>query len=347
MKLTLKKRYIFCLYYNNIKIKTGRREKRYQIIRRVIFVKKMVSLVLLVVMALCMMQAVSFAATVGVANATMTYVGVASTDNGTGYEYSVTVNATATGTDEVSILMFGTPNNSAFVTGDTVNLAVGDAAAQDYYVYYVDQTTAAAGEAAFSFNVVLPESAANTQYYIWAGSTSLEAGKLDKTDLAAYGKAFAIDSVVADKVSITEGESVAFTIATKDVFGDAGDNTQVDVVYKDSNNNYVALEGAYSNGAYVASFATAGTYNVYGRLTRKQGEVVYSTTPVVVTVNAAVTATGIKGDADNDGYITTMDAVKVLKVEANNGEYPFPAQVPATDAAVSILKHVARIEFIA
>lgn len=308
--------------------------------------KKMVSLVLLVVMALCMMQAVSFAATVGVANATMTYVGVASTDNGTGYEYSVTVNATATGTDEVSILMFGTPNNSAFVTGDTVNLAVGDAAAQDYYVYYVDQTTAAAGEATFSFNVVLPESAANTQYYIWAGSTSLEAGKLDKTNLAAYGKAFAIDSVVADKVSITEGDSVAFTIATKDVFGDvASDNTQVDVVYKDSNNNYVALEGAYSNGAYVASFATAGTYNVYGRLTRKQGDVVYSTNPVVVTVAAAVTATGIKGDADNDGYITTMDAVKVLKVEANDGdEYPFPAQA---DTAVNILKHVARITFIA
>ena len=301
--------------------------------------KKMVSLVLLVVMALCMMQAVSFAAAVDVANATMTYVGA----NGAGYEYSVTVNATATGTDEVSILMFGTLNNSAFVTGDTVNLAVGDAAAQDYYVYYVDQTTAAAGEAAFSFNVVLPESAANTQYYIWAGSTSLEAGKLDKTDLAAYGKAFAIDSVVADKVSITEGQSVAFTIATKDVFGDAGDNTQVDVVYKDSNNNYVALEGAYSNGAYVASFATAGTYNVYGRLTRKQGEVVYSTTPVVVTVTAAVTATGIKGDADNDGYITTMDAVKVLKVEANDGEYPFPAQA---DTAVNILKHVARITFI-
>lgn len=310
--------------------------------------KKMVSLVLLVVMALCMMQAVSFAATVGVANATMTYVGVASTDNGTGYEYSVTVNATATGTDEVSILMFGTPNNSAFVTGDTVNLAVGDAAAKDYYVYYVDQTTAAAGEATFSFNVVLPESAANTQYYIWAGSTSLEAGKLDKTNLAAYGKAFAIDSVVADKVSITEGDSVAFTIATKDVFGDvASDNTQVDVVYKDSNNNYVALEGAYSNGAYVASFAKAGKYNVYGRLTRKQGkegDVVYSTNPVVVTVAAAVTATGIKGDADNDGYITTMDAVKVLKVEANDGEYPFPAQA---DTAVNILKHVARIQFIA
>jgi hypothetical protein len=308
----------------------------------------MVSLVLLVVMALCMMQAVSFAATVGVANATMTYVGVASTDNGTGYEYSVTVNATATGTDEVSILMFGTPNNSAFVTGDTVNLAVGDAAAKDYYVYYVDQTTAAAGEATFSFNVVLPESAANTQYYIWAGSTSLEAGKLDKTNLAAYGKAFAIDSVVADKVSITEGDSVAFTIATKDVFGDvASDNTQVDVVYKDSNNNYVALEGAYSNGAYVASFAKAGKYNVYGRLTRKQGkegDVVYSTNPVVVTVAAAVTATGIKGDADNDGYITTMDAVKVLKVEANDGEYPFPAQA---DTAVNILKHVARIQFIA
>ncbi len=304
--------------------------------------KKMVSLVLLVVMALCMMQAVSFAAAVDVENATMTYVGA----NGAGYEYSVTVNATATGTDEVSILMFGTPNNSAFVTGDTVNLAVGDAAAQDYYVYYVDQTTAAAGEAAFSFNVVLPESAANTQYYIWAGSTSLEAGKLDKTDLAAYGKAFAIDSVAADKVSITEGESVAFTIATKDVFGDAGDNTQVDVVYKDSNNNYVALEGAYSNGAYVASFATAGTYNVYGRLTRKQGDVVYSTNPVVVTVAvaAAVTATGIKGDADNDGYITTMDAVKVLKVDANDGEYPFPAQA---DTAVNILKHVARIQFIA
>lgn len=307
--------------------------------------KKMVSLVLLVVMALCMMQAVSFAAAVDVTNATMTYVGT----NGAGYEYSVTVNATATGTDEVSILMFGTPNNSAFVTGDTVNLAVGDAAAQDYYVYYVDQTTAAAGEAAFSFNVVLPESAANTQYYIWAGSTSLEAGKLDKTNLAAYGKAFAIDSVAADNVSITEGQSVAFTIATKDVFGDvASDNTQVDVVYKDNNNNYVALEGTYNNdGAYVASFATAGTYNVYGRLTRKQGEVVYSTTPVVVTVNAAVTASGINGDADNDGYITTMDAVKVLKVEANDGEYPFPAQVPATDAAVTILKHVARIEFIA
>lgn len=307
--------------------------------------KKMVSLVLLVVMALCMMQAVSFAAAVNVANATMTYVGA----NGTGYEYSVTVNATATGTDEVSILMFGTPNNSAFVTGDTVNLAVGDNAAQDYYVYYVDQTTAAAGQAAFSFNVVLPESAANTQYYIWAGSTSLEAGKLDKTDLAAYGKAFAIDSVVADKVSITEGESVAFTIATKDVFGDAGDNTQVDVVYKDSNNNYVALEGAYSNGAYVASFATAGTYNVYGRLTRKKGEVVYSTNPVEVTVAAAAKPSGILGDADNDTFITTMDAVKVLKVEAKDGgdTYPFPEQVPATDAAVTILKHVARIEFIA
>ena len=309
--------------------------------------KKMVSLVLLVVMALCMMQAVSFAAAVGVAKAEMTYVGATVGATGTGYEYSVTVNATATGTDEVSILMFGTPNNSAFVTGDTVNLAVGDAAAQDYYVYYVDQTTAAAGEATFSFNVVLPESAANTQYYIWAGSTSLEAGKLDKTDLAAYGKAFAIDSVAADKVSITEGESVAFTIATKDVFGDAGDNTQVDVVYKDNNNNYVKLDGDYSNGAYVASFAKAGTYNVYGRLTRKQGDVVYSTTPVEVTVAAAAKPSGILGDADNDGYITTMDAVKVLKVEAKDAEYPFPAQVPATDAAVTILKHVARIEFIA
>ena len=307
--------------------------------------KKMVSLVLLVVMALCMMQAVSFAAAVGVANAEMTYVGT----NGAGYEYSVEVNATATGTDEVSILMFGEENNSAFVTGDTLSLDLdNDEKPETYYVYYVDQAPAKDGAAAFSFNVVLPDVATSTDYYIWAGSTTMDRGQLTKSGMRAYGKAFAIDSVAADKVSITEGESVAFTIATKDVFGDAGDNTQVDVVYKDNNNNYVKLDGDYSNGAYVASFAKAGKYNVYGRLTRKQGDVVYSTNPVEVTVAAAAKPSGILGDADNDTFITTMDAVKVLKVEAKDGgdTYPFPEQVPATNAAVTILRHVARITFI-
>lgn len=307
----------------------------------------MVSLVLLVVMALCMMQTVSFAAAVGVANAEMTYVrATVGATGGTGYEYSVKVNATATGTDEVSILMFGEENNSAFVTGDTLSLDLdNDEKPETYYVYYVDQAPAKDGAAAFSFNVVLPDVATSTDYYIWAGSTTMDRGQLTKSDMRASGVAFKVSSANLDTVSVVENSPIAFSIALQDVFGDTA-TTGVDVLYTTDNTNYTSLNGSYDNGVYTATAPAAGTYNMIARVTRADGVYADSTSIAVVVGSAGPNATGILGDADNDGLITTMDAVKVLKVEAKEGAYLFPEQVPATDAAVTILKHVARITFI-
>ena len=311
----------------------------------------MVSLVLMVVMALCMLQAVSMAAPVTVANASMTYVG----PNGAGYEYSVVVNVTATGTDEVSILMFGEGDNSAFVTGDTVNLAVGEAAAADYYVYYVDQAMAANGAARFSFNVVLPDVAESTDYYIWAGSTTMDLGTMDTDDFAAYGVAFKVASFTASSNTVTEGSTLTFSIALKDVFGsDAA--TGVDVLYSSNGGEtYTSLNGTYLNGTYTATAPAAGTYTMIARVTRAAG-VYADSSPVTITVTSAgPVASGIKGDADNNSSINTYDAVVVLTVAAGGSAslIPFtaqadvaaPAGVDGADA-VAILQHAARISFI-
>ncbi len=323
--------------------------------------KKMVSLVLMVVMALCMLQVVSMANPVTLANASMTYVG----PNGTGYEYNVVVNATATGTDEISILMFGTLNNRAFVTGDTVNLAVGELEAQPYYVYYVDQATAENNEASFDFNVVLPASASDTRYYIWAGSTTMDLGQMDKADFAASGVAFAVASVEADQETSTfePGAQLQFNIALNDVFGDDATedaNADVDVLYSsDNGTTWNNLVGGYSNGAFTGTAPAAGSYKMKARVTRvKADETVEYADSALIDVTIAApgpVASGIKGDADNDSYITTYDAVVVLTVAAGGSAslIPFtaqadvaaPAGVDGADA-VAILKHAARINFI-
>ena len=306
--------------------------------------KKMVSLVLLVVMALCVMQVVSFAdGTVTVGNASMTYVGA----NGTGYEYKVVVNVTASGTDQVSILMFGNENNNAFVTGDTLSFDLdSDGTSETYYVYYVDQAPAADGVAAFSFNVVLPDVAASRDYYIWAGSTTMERGQLTKSGMSESGEAFKISSATLVTETVVENSQISFSIELKDVFGDTSAK-DVDVLCKTDSTNYTSLNGSYSNGVYTAIAPAAGTYTMIARATRTDGANVDSAPIQVVVGQAGPDASNILGDADNDGYITTMDAVKVLKVEAGDGAYLFPNQVPDTNAAVTILKHVARIAFIA
>lgn len=317
--------------------------------------KKMVSLVFMVVMALCMVQAVSFAAAVSfTGNATMTYVGT----NSTGYEYSVVVNVNATGTDEVSILMFGNASNSAFVTGDTLSFDLdSDGTPETYYVYYVDQGTAASGEKQFSFNVVLPDVAESADYYIWAGSTTMDRGQLTKANMTASGVAFKVASAAAVSSTVEPSAQLQFNIALKDVFGDAA-STGVDVLYSSDNGaTYTnSLGGTYANGVYTATApAVAGTYSMVARVTRASG-VFADSAPIEITVAAAgPVATGIKGDANNDGSITTYDAVVVLTYAAapSDSLIPFTAQadvaapegVGGTDA-VAILQHAARISFI-
>jgi len=308
----------------------------------------MVSLVLMVVMALCMLQAVSMAAPVTLANATMAYVGT----NGAGYEYNVSVTVTATGSDEVSILMFGKGNNSAFVTGDTVNLAVGEAAADDYYVYYVDQAQASSGTATFNFHVVLPDVATSTAYYIWAGSTTMDLGQMDKTQFAAHGVAFKVTNVTASSNTVVEGSALSFDITLKDVFGDAA-ASGVDVLYSsDNGTTYTSLAGNYENGTYTATAPAAGNYTMIARVTRAAG-VYADSTPVAITVTAAEPDHAL-GDVDGDTYITTFDAVKALQeatvADTLSAKAKAAADVNGDKAvtssdAVAILRHAARIEF--
>lgn len=249
------------------------------------------------------------------------------------YEYTVSANVTTQANSATSIMMFGNKDNSAFVTGEKLELTVAEITS-NYSVYYVDQKTADAdGKVSFVFNVILPVPAANDLYYIRVGAENVDSAKdLGKDDLSVYSDIVAV-KVKSDKNTYIKGEEVNITASAENIFGETVD-ADVNITVKGAG-DVVADSGIGS----VANRLAFGDYVAYATA----GNVLSSEVDFAVV---------ILGDADTNGKLSVMDAVNVLKSIAeitNLDEHQTVAADVNKDGvinvqdAIAVLKYISRI----
>ena len=315
--------------------------------------RKFIALLILTGMVLVTLSLGVSAATVTISSPVeMTYVGISDGN----YEYNVvaTVNVSESGVacqEEVSILMFGNKDNSAFVSGNNlVNLTV-DSIAKDYHIYYMNQEPAdETGKVTFNFNVILPTPATTDMYYIWAGSeTATVPGSAEGDNLGVNTQAVGI-SVSIDNTNVTPGTEVTLTPTVSNVFGNAVEkgNASIDYILKQDGN---VVSGVIIDNV-INTASLEGEYSVAARFTNALGQTVESESCTFTVAEPEDTTPNITGDADGDDKITVYDAVKVLAYVAGIGKISNMGKI-ATDVdgvaglstadATIILKYVARI----
>ena len=315
--------------------------------------RKIISLLILTAMVMTTLSLGVSAATVTISSPVeMTYVGMSDGN----YEYNVvaTVNVSESGVacqEEVSILMFGNKDNSAFVSGDNlVNLTV-DSISADYHIYYMNQEPAdASGNVTFDFNVILPTPATTDMYYIWAGSkTSTVPGSASGDDLGVNTQQVGI-SVSVDNTNVTAGTDITINTTTSNIFGNEVDkgNASIDYILTQDGN---AVSGVIIDNV-INTASLVGTYSLTARFTNALGQSVESEVCTFEVEKLEDTTPNITGDADGDDKITVYDAVKVLAYVAGIGKISNTGLVAAdvdgvaglsTADATVILKYVARL----
>ena len=261
------------------------------------------------------------------------------------YEYKVTANVTISAANkEVSILMFGNRDNSAFVTGDNVlNLTVEEIAS-NYNVYYVNQDTADAnGKASFVFNVTLPTPAKTDAYYIRVGAMDAGAAEdLGLESLSVNSQIVAV-TLTSDKTEYTSKESAQFTATAENVFGNPVDTDFTFTVTQ----NGTTLENAVNSNGVMSCFGFSGNYVISATATGSS----VTSAPLSISVTGSSVSI-LPGDIDGNGKIAVTDAVAVLRHVARTS----PLSGTALEAAdfngdtkvdindvTAMLKYIARI----
>ncbi len=315
--------------------------------------RKIVSILIIAVMLVSAFAVTTSAATVTVVTPVeMSYVGV---ENGN-YEYNVkaTVNVKESGIacqDEISIIMFGNKDNSAFVLGDSVvNLTV-DSITSNYHIYYIDQKTSGAnGVATFNFNVILPEPASSDKYYIWAGSkTSTDPDKAEGNEIGVNTLPVGV-SISVNKTAVDAGDDIVINPSYSNIFGNSIENGTASVDY------VITKDGMAVNGVVVDNVINTstlnGVYKVKSVLTNSVGQSVTSNEVTFSVIPGAADGEYRKGDVDGDSKVSTYDAIKVLTYISGigtiddkgltSGNVDGVAGLSGADATL-ILKYIARI----
>ncbi len=267
-----------------------------------------------------------------------------SEENGN-YEYKVTANVTVSeGNTQVSILMFGNRDNSAFVEGDNVlKLTVGEIAS-DFNIYYLDEKTASKeGEVSFVFNVVLPSPAKTDAYYIRIGATDANsATDLDLEDLEINSQIVAV-TLTSAKTEYDHSENALLNVMAENVFGNS---VPANIEYTVTQNGETINDTVISDGV-MSCFGLWGSYNITATASPINGGTSVNSNSLTISVTKDV----LLGDANTDGKISVKDVVVILKyisqTQGLQGPGLFAADVNNDGTidlsdAVRILKFVSR-----
>ncbi len=266
------------------------------------------------------------------------------------YEYKVTANVTVSADSsavkdaEVSILMFGNRDNSAFVDGDNVMKLTVEEITSDYNVYYIDQLTSDSnGKVSFDFNVVFPTPAANDLYYLYIGATGVDsATELDLDDLAVSSQIVAVELTSA-KTQYSPSENAELSVKAENVFGNT---VPADITYSVTKDG-VPVENAVNNGV-MSCFGLSGNYVINATATPINGGAAVTSDSLTLAIVSAI----LKGDVDSNGKISVVDAVAVLKHVAGTvnladavldiADFNSDTKVTITDVT-AMLKYIARV----